>query len=210
MLADETAYTNPRGEVGYYEYILNPVFGLDGKVELVTGSTRNLTKRKQTEAALVKSEKLAASGRLAATLAHEINNPPQPVANLMEILRRSSKLDTEDRAFVDMAADELGRVTHLTRQSLSFYRDTTSPVAIDIEDMVDSVLNLYGKNIDLKKIAVTRRFEAGGARIDSHPGAIRQVLSTLLVNAMEAVGRQYRSARTRKTFLSIWFSTITC
>src|SRR6185312_3805495 len=147
----------------------------------------DITERKQAEAALIKSEKLAASGRLAAALAHEINNPLQAVTNLMDLLRRSPKIDAEDRVYANMAADELGRVTHLTRQSLSFYRETSSPVSIDMEEMVAAILNLYAKNIALKKIAMTSRFEAGGARINSYPGAIRQVLSTLLVNAMDAV-----------------------
>jgi PAS domain S-box-containing protein len=98
-LADETQYTSPTGAVGYYEYIFCPVFDIDGAVALVAGSTRDVSERKRTEAALIKSEKLAVAGRLAAALAHEINNPLQAVINLMTLLKESPRLDTEDRAY---------------------------------------------------------------------------------------------------------------
>lgn len=166
---------------------ISPIFDAHGQIVGASKIARDITERKLSEAALIKSERLAAAGRLAATLAHEINNPLQAVTNLMDLLRRSPKIDAEDRAYADRAAEELGRVTHLTRQSLGFYRETTSPVTIEVEDMLKSVLDIYAKKIEAKKIAVATRYQSGGARIDSYPGATSQVLSTLLVNAMEAV-----------------------
>jgi PAS domain S-box-containing protein len=186
ILADETSYTSPAGAVGYYEYILSPVLGDKGSVELVVGSTRDITKRKLSEAALIKSEKLATAGRLAATLAHEINNPLQAVTNLMAILSQSPKLEGQDREYAMMAADELGRVTHLTRQSLSFYREATHSTAVNVEEVLENVLTLYHRNLLARKITITKRFRLTGT-IQSYPGEIRQVFSTLLVNAMEAV-----------------------
>ncbi len=175
----------------------------DAKGEIAGAVTSfvDITERKQAEGALIKSEKLSAAGRLAAGLAHEINNPLQAVSNLMELLRRSTKIGAEDRAYADMAADELRRVTHLTRQSLSFYRETDSPVAIDLEEVLAGILSLYAKQIAAKKIAVSTQYEAGGTRIDSYPGAVRQVLSTLLHNALEAVQETGAIAiRVRKCF----------
>ncbi|MGB7189386.1 MAG: PAS domain-containing protein, partial [Acidobacteriaceae bacterium] len=165
---------------------IRPLKGLRGEVTGGVNCFYDITERKQAEAALIKSEKLAAAGRLAATLAHEINNPLQAVTNLVELLRGSPKIAVEDRAYADMAAEELGRVTHLTRQSLSFYRETTSPIAIDMEEMLREILNLYAKRIKGKRLAVNSRYASGGARIESYPGAVRQVLSTVLVNALEA------------------------
>ena len=193
ILADETRYTSPAGIVGYYEYILSPVFGAEGSVELVAGSTRDITKRKLSEEALIKSEKLATAGRLAATLAHEINNPLQAVTNLMTLLSQSPRLDAQDQEYAMMAADELGRVTHLTRQSLSFYRDATHSTAVNVEEVLENVLTLYSRKLAARKITITKRFRLTGT-IQSYPGEIRQVFSTLLVNAMEAVDEGGRIA----------------
>jgi two-component system CheB/CheR fusion protein len=150
------------------------------------GST-DITERKLTEAALVKSEKLAAAGRLAATLAHEINNPLQAITNLMTILRQAPNMDDQNRVYANMAAEELDRVAHLTRQSLSFYRDVTSPSLVNLEEALDSTLHLYAKQIAVQEITVSRQYQSHGAQIQSYPGEIRQVFSTLLVNAIEAV-----------------------
>lgn len=155
----------------------------------VTGAVNcfyDISERKLAEAALVKSEKLAAAGRLAATLAHEINNPLQAVTNLMSLLGKSPRLDTQEQAFAAMAEEELSRVVRLTQQSLSFYRESIYPVAVNVEEVLDNVVNLYAKRLKTKDIAVVKRYRLDAMTIHSYPGEIRQVLSTLLVNAMEA------------------------
>jgi signal transduction histidine kinase len=141
---------------------------------------RDITERKLTEAALVKSEKLAAAGRLAATLAHEINNPLQAVTNLVSLWRQSPGLDPQGQGYAAMAEEELNRVTHLTQQSLNFYREATFPIAVDVADSIEKVLSLYAKRIEVKRATVTKRYLSGGTTIQSYPGEIRQVLSTLL------------------------------
>jgi two-component system CheB/CheR fusion protein len=147
----------------------------------------DITERKQTEAALMKSEKLAAAGRLAAVLAHEINNPLQAVTNVMALLAQSSNMDSRDQQFVKTAIDELARVNRLTQQSLRFYRESVSPTSVNVEEEIESVLDLYAKRITAKNITVTKQYKADGALIHSYPGEVRQVFSTLLINAMEAV-----------------------
>ena len=147
----------------------------------------DITERKRAEAALIRSEKLAAAGRLAATLAHEINNPLQAVTNLLMLLGQSPSLDTAEKEYARMAREELGRVTHLTQQSLGFYRESMSPTAVNLEEVVESILSLYATRIAVKKIKVRKQYESNGAAIVSYPGEIRQVFSTLLMNAMEAV-----------------------
>ncbi|HVC91439.1 MAG TPA: HAMP domain-containing sensor histidine kinase, partial [Acidobacteriaceae bacterium] len=127
----------------------------------------------------------AAAGRLAATLAHEINNPLQAVTNLMTLLQGSAKLDEQDRVYATMVVEELDRVTELTRQSLSFFRESAAPKAVDIEEVLEGVLNLYGKRIEAKGITVRKQYLTSET-INSYPGEIRQVFATLLVNAMEA------------------------
>ena len=86
-----------------------------------------------------------------------------------------------------MAADELRRVIHLTQQSLHFYRESVSPTAVNVEEEIERVLELYEKRITAKNITVTKQYQADGASIHSYPGEIRQIFSTLLINAMDAV-----------------------
>jgi len=183
--ADDTTYTSPTGVAGHYEYMFNPVFDADGKVELVVGSTRDITVRKLTEAALLKQEKLAVSGRMAAVLSHEINNPLQAVSNLMDLLQGSKTLDEQDRAYVTTATEELGRVTELTRQSLGFFRESAASRAINMEEILEGILRLYGKRLREKRITVRKEYLSNGT-IHSYPGEVRQVFATLLVNATDA------------------------
>ncbi len=178
-----------RGKDGKYRWFLScaiPIRAAGGEVVQWFGTNTDITEQKLAEAALIKSEKLAAAGRLAATLAHEINNPLQAVTNLLTLLGQSPSLDTEEKEYARIAREELGRVTHLTQQSLGFYRESIFPTAVNVEEMIDSILSLYAKRIAAKKITVTKQYQANEAPIASYPGEIRQVFSTLLMNAMEA------------------------
>jgi two-component system, chemotaxis family, CheB/CheR fusion protein len=166
---------------------ISPIDDARGQIVGASKIARDTTERRLAEEALVKSEKLAAAGRLAAALAHEINNPLQAVTNLVTLLGQSPRLDETEQEYAAVAEDKLRRVVHLTQQSLSFYRESIYPVAVDLETVLDGVLDLYAKRLHAKEIAATRRNRSDGASINSYPGEIRQVLSTLLVNAMEAV-----------------------
>jgi two-component system, chemotaxis family, CheB/CheR fusion protein len=166
---------------------ISPIIDAQGQIVGASKIARDITERKLAEAALIKSEKLAAAGRLAATLAHEINNPLQAVTNLVCLLRQSSGLNTNEQAYATMAEDELSRVVHLTQQSLSFYRESVYPVAVNPETVLDNVLNLFAKRLMAKELTVRRQYLSNGTTINSYPGEIRQVFSTLLLNAMEAV-----------------------
>jgi two-component system CheB/CheR fusion protein len=165
---------------------ISPIFDAHGQIVGASKIARDITGRKLAEAALIKSEKLAAAGRLAATLAHEINNPLQAVTNLMSLLGNSPRLDPHERAFAAMAEEELSRVVRLTQQSLSFYRESTYPVAVNVEEVLDGIVNLYLKRLGAKGITVAKRYHSDAMTINSYAGEIRQVFSTLLVNAMEA------------------------
>ena len=89
---------------------ISPIVDAKGQIVGASKIARNISERKLTEAALIKSEKLATAGRLAATLAHEINNPLQAVANLVDIWARSPGLDEQGHAYAAMAENELRRV----------------------------------------------------------------------------------------------------
>lgn len=174
--------------LGLRKMVLNARRILQGKNQepLILLAIEDVTERKRAEAALIKSEKLAASGRLAASLAHEINNPLQAVMNLMALLGQSRKLDPKDQEYATLAGKELGRVVHLIRQSLGFYREAASPTAMNVEEVLESVLHLYTTQIKAKQITATKQFRVDRA-LESYPGDVRQVFSTLLINAIEAV-----------------------
>jgi two-component system CheB/CheR fusion protein len=179
---------------------ISPIINAHGRIVGASKIARDITKQKHAEAALVKSEKLAAAGRLAATLAHEINNPLQAVTNLMSLLGKSPRLDANEQTYATMAEEELSRVAHLTQQSLSFYRESIYPVAVNPERVLDNVLNLYDKRLLAKELTLNKQYLSNGTTINSYPGEIRQVFSTLLLNAMEAVPAGGTIAvRTRKS-----------
>lgn len=157
-----------------------------GGKRAVLGTAFDVTERKQTEIALRNSEKLAATGRMAATIAHEINNPLASVMNLIYLLGMNPTLDDQGRRYADMAQQELGRVVHIVRQTLGFYRESSTPVMVDLSDLVENVLQLYERKIRSNRTAIVRDYKAAGV-VEGFPGEMRQVFSNLIVNAIEAM-----------------------
>jgi two-component system CheB/CheR fusion protein len=179
---------------------ISPLIDAHGQIVGASRIVRDVTDRKLAEAALVKAERLAAAGRVAGILAHEINNPLQAVTNLMVLLGRSPRLDAQDQAHSATAVRELDRIAHLTRQSLKFYRESTSPAVVPIGTLIEEVLDLYDKEISKKGITVDRQLSSSES-INSYPGDIRQVFSTLLVNAVEATNQGGKiTVRVRQSF----------
>jgi PAS domain S-box-containing protein len=146
------------------------------------GVIADSTELKLAKEALIRTEKLSAAGRLAASIAHEINNPLEAVTNLL-YLARSAPERTQD--FLAMADEELARVTHLTKQTLGFYRDSGSSELIDLSALIEGVLNIYQSKLKGKQISVVKRL-AVTERITTAAGEVRQVLSNLLANAVDA------------------------
>jgi PAS domain S-box-containing protein len=150
----------------------------------MVGMCMDITHRKLTEEALRKTEKLAAAGRLAATIAHEVNNPLEAVTNIIFLARHESN-EHERNALLEMADKELQRVSHITRQTLGFYRDSGRSVRVDLSEVVNNVLDVFqGK---LKSKGVQAHFDPSGEMIVySAPGEITQVVSNLVSNAIDA------------------------
>ncbi len=145
----------------------------------------DVSERMMIEEALRRSEKLAAAGRIAGTLAHEINNPLSAVTNLLYLLQ-TSNIDDSLRHYVDLAAGELARVSHIARNTLSFYREAASPVPVRMSEVLDSVLELYARQLADKSLKVTRHYHHEG-EIQNFPGELRQVFSNLVLNAIDAL-----------------------
>jgi PAS domain S-box-containing protein len=156
--------------------------GSIGQAQEFIGVIADSTELKLAKEALIRTEKLSAAGRLAASIAHEINNPLEAVTNLL-YLARSAPERTQD--FLAMADEELARVTHLTKQTLGFYRDSGSAELIDLSALIEGVLNIYQSKLKGKQISVVKRL-AVKERITTAAGEVRQVLSNLLANAVDA------------------------
>ena len=151
----------------------------------LTGTLQDITDRKQQEHSLRTSEKLAATGRLAATIAHEINNPLEAVTNLIYLARTDPAVPVAIERLLETADNELARVSHIAQQTLGFYRDTTRPVTIDMNDLLGAVVELFGRKLIGKRLRCTLDLEPG-LSVTGLQGEIRQVVSNLLVNAIDA------------------------
>jgi two-component system NtrC family sensor kinase len=151
-----------------------------GSIVVIT----NITERKLAEEALRHTEKLAATGRLAQTIAHEINNPLEALTNLIYLSSHSE--DTQEiQGFLQQATRELERVAKITKQILSFHRETKVPVELDFQDMVQSVLALYAIQLEAKNIRVDYK-KGPPFTIHGFPGELRQVFANLIGNAIDA------------------------
>jgi PAS domain S-box-containing protein len=163
-----------------------PIRSASGPAREFIGVIADSTELKLAKEALIRTEKLSAAGRLAASIAHEINNPLEAVTNLI-YLARSSRDQTQE--FLAMADEELARVTYLTKQTLGFYRDDGAPAAVNISALVESVLNIYQSKLKGKQMRVVKDLRAE-TELSTVAGEVRQVLSNLIANAIDAAPTQ--------------------
>lgn len=139
-----------------------------------------------TRTALIQAEKLATAGRMAAAIAHEVNNPLEALTNLLYILERSPEATPFIRETASTALEQVTRLAHITRQTLGFYRELRSPTVVDLSQSVVETVELYKKRLDKLNVALELDL-AEGLPIRGIKGEIRQVISNLLVNAFEAM-----------------------
>jgi PAS domain S-box-containing protein len=147
----------------------------------------DITERKVAEAALRTTEKLASAGRMAATLAHEINNPLEAVTNLIYLAQRERSLPEPAREYLKLADAELSRVGHMARQTLGIYRERTSRQRFLASDLLQGLLSMYSPRINTRRINTHLEAE-GEKKVFAIPGELRQVFSNLLSNSIDAVG----------------------
>jgi len=157
----------------------------EGNAIRVVGVISDVTLRKQTDEAMLRAEKLAIVGRLAATVAHEINNPLAAVANLLFLISLSENVD-DVHAYARTAMDELMRVSLITQQTLKFNRQGGTPKETKLSELVDAVLVLFRGKLRATQIAVEVRIEQE-ASIVCLPGETQQVFANLVSNAIEAM-----------------------
>jgi PAS domain S-box-containing protein len=147
---------------------------------------RDITTQIQAEEALRQAEKLAAMGRVAGIIAHEINNPLEAITNAFYLLRNHPSLNEEARYYASLAEQELQRASHITRQTLSFYRDSRQPIAVSIPDLLDNVVELQQRPILASRIILQKKYSSSGI-VRGFPGELRQVFLNLIGNAIQAM-----------------------
>jgi PAS domain S-box-containing protein len=182
----ETTRRKKNGDPIEVSVTISPIRDENGQVIGASKIARDISDRKRMERLLIQSEKIAATGRMAAAIAHEINNPLESVVNLVYLARQNISPEGKAQRFLITAEQELERVSHIARQTLGYYRDTGSPTEVYLHDLIENVLTVYqGKLLsagisvdtqfsDLQKIAVSR-------------GEILQVFSNIIANAIDAM-----------------------
>lgn len=147
---------------------------------------RDITAQLKTEDALRKTERLAAMGRVAGIIAHEINNPLESITNTFFLLRDHPSLDEEARYYAKLGEEELARVSHITRQTLGFYRESKDPVEVSIAELLDEILELQSRRMGFGNITVEKQYHSKGT-IWAFPVELRQIFLNLIGNAVQAM-----------------------
>ena len=157
----------------------------DGHATSIIGISMDVTERRQAEETLRRTEKLAAAGRLAATVAHEINNPLESIVNLIYIAKLSPGLPAETVELLTSAENELDRTAQIVRQTLGFYRESVHPQQSDIGRIVSDIVELYRSRIQARSLTCHTHIQHE-VLASVIPGELRQVVANLLSNAIDA------------------------
>jgi PAS domain S-box-containing protein len=175
----------PTGDSMTFDFSLTPIRDSSGEVAFLVPEARDISWTKRAELALKETEKLAAVGRLAASIAHEINNPLEAVTNLLYLALQTGDME-ELRGYLRIAERELRRVSIIASQTLRFYRQSTNPRLTQCDELVESVLFIYHGRIVNSHIQVEQRL-LGRKPLNCFDGEIRQVLNNLIANAIDAL-----------------------
>lgn len=182
----ETVRKKKSGETFDISVTISPVRDESGRVIGASKIARDISKRKQMERLLVQSEKLAATGRMAATIAHEINNPLESLVNLIFLARSNSGPESEAHPYLVTAEAELERLSHIARQTLGFYRDTGSPTAVHLHQLMENVLSVYAAKLMNSGITIERQYR-DERTVLLRKGEMLQILSNIVTNAIDAM-----------------------
>ncbi len=166
---------------------MSPVRDAQGNVVAASTIARDITQSKMAEEALRNSERLAVAGRMAATIAHEINNPLEIVTNILYLLGQDHSLNQTNRRYVTLADEEIRRVGQITRTTLGLSRERDTSVApVNLAELIESILVLYDRRFQSLGVRVEKCFKYSGS-VPGVAGELRQVFSNLLANALDAL-----------------------
>ena len=181
----ETVRMTKAGQLIEVSLTVSPVFGENGKVIGASKILRDITGRRKLEKSLLQAEKIAATGRMAATIAHEINNPLQAIVNLLSLLRPAVS-SPEGIDYLDAVESELIRVSHIARQTLGFYRENASAINMSLSDLVLHAVTVYEPRCKELGIEVRKSLDSSKV-IALRRGEMMQVISNLISNSIYAM-----------------------
>ena len=183
---EEYRYRRPDGKEVWIRSSAAPVTDKQGKIIAGVVVFGDIDEQKQAQEALLRSEKLAAAGRLAASISHEINNPLESITNLLFLTLSDTTLAPLTREYLTQAEQELARVSQITTQTLRFYRQTTNPTSADIGALLESVLRLLKGRFANSQVEVVRQYRATNHLL-CFEGELRQVFANLIGNSLDAM-----------------------
>jgi PAS domain S-box-containing protein len=182
----ETRRARKDGSIVEVSVTISPIKDESGRVIGASKIVRDISDRKRMERLLVQSEKIAATGRMAAAIAHEINNPLEAVMNLVFLARQDSPASSRAYQHLKTAEEELERVSHIARQALGYYRDTGLPAELYLHELIEKVLIIYRSKILASGISVDTRFN-DLQKIRVSRGEFVQIFSNIITNAVDAM-----------------------
>jgi PAS domain S-box-containing protein len=178
-----------RRQDGEYCWFLSravPISDSHGKITRWFGTCTDISRQMAAEEALRKNERLAAMGRVAGIIAHEINNPLEAITNAFYLLESHPSLDDDARSLARMASEELSRISHITRQSLSFYRESQQAVPVSVATVLDDVLELQARHFRISGVELDKEYKSNRL-ILAYPAELKQVFLNLVGNALQAM-----------------------
>jgi PAS domain S-box-containing protein len=181
----ETVRVTKTGQLLEVSLTVSPVKDHTGEIVGASKVLRDVSGKKRIEASLLQAEKIAATGRMAATIAHEINNPLEAVVNLLFLLRPMIT-NPDGIAYLDAAESELVRVAHIAKQTLGYYREHAAASAASISDLALNAITIYQPRCSAADICIENRIHPT-TKITLRKGEMMQVISNLIANAIYAM-----------------------
>jgi PAS domain S-box-containing protein len=182
----ETRRISKSGEIREVSVTISPIRNGEGVVIGASKIARDISDRKKVERLAIQAEKIATTGRMAAAIAHEINNPLASVLNLIFLARQSGVSPQDLRDYLATAESELERVSHIARQTLGYYRDSGSPSNVHLRDLMENVLTVYQGRLRKHDVVVDAKYD-DLSKISVRPGEIVQVFSNVVSNALDSM-----------------------
>jgi PAS domain S-box-containing protein len=182
----ETTRKKKSGELFQVSVTISPIVDNSGRIIGASKIARDISDKKRVEQLLIQSEKLAATGRMAAAIAHEINNPLESLINVIFLARQNCSSESRVHQLLLTAEQELERVSHIARQTLGYYKDTGAPTDVYVHELIQNVLTVYNSKMLSAGISVDSRFN-DLQKITVSKGELLQVLSNVVANSIDAM-----------------------
>lgn len=182
----ETVRVTKTGERLDLSLTISPIRDGMGNIIGASKIARDISLRKKMEALLLQSEKIATAGRMAATIAHEINNPLEAVMNLVYLARQSSSADSDAHRYLVTAENEVERVSRIARSTLGYYRDQGTPSEVYLRELMEDSLGVFASKLAGRRIAIESSYCQSRPILVSK-GEMMQIFSNIISNSIDAM-----------------------